>query len=83
MRYIAQINIMPQKALLDPQGKTVQNSAVKNGFPEIQNVRIGKNIEIEIETENKGKAVEIIDSLCNKILINPVVEYFNFTLQEL
>lgn len=82
MKYIAQINIMPLKALLDPQGKTVLNSANKNGFEMVENVRIGKNIEIELNAENKDTAAKIINDLCNKILINPVIEYFNFTLME-
>ena len=80
MKFIAQINIMPQKALLDPQGKAVLNGANKNGFTEVLNVRIGKSVEVEIDTDDEKKAVEIVDNLCEKILINPIIEYYNFNL---
>ncbi|MDR2835245.1 MAG: phosphoribosylformylglycinamidine synthase subunit PurS [Bacteroidales bacterium] len=83
MKYIAEINIMPQKALLDPQGKAVLSSANKNGFINITNVRIGKNIEIEIEAGNKNDAAQIIDDLCKQILINPVIESYKFNIIEI
>lgn len=80
MKYVVQINIMPQKALLDPQGKAVLNSAKKNGFNEVNDVRIGKNIEVEIEAESKETLVKIVDSLCQKILVNPIIEFYTFTI---
>lgn len=80
MKYVVQINIMPQKALLDPQGKAVLNSAKKNGFNEVNDVRIGKNIEVEIEAESKESLVKIVDSLCQKILVNPIIEFYTFTI---
>lgn len=80
MKYIVQINIMPQKALLDPQGKAVLNSAHKNGFNSVNDVRIGKNIEIEIESDNKENVVNIVDELCQKILVNPIIEFYTFSI---
>lgn len=80
MKYVVQINIMPQKALLDPQGKAVLNSAKKNGFNEVNDVRIGKNIEVEIEADSKETLVKIVDSLCQKILVNPIIEFYTFTI---
>ena len=80
MKFIVQINIMPQKALLDPQGKAVLNSTKKIGFTEVQNVRIGKNVEVELEANDEKNAVEIVDNLCQKILINPIIEYYTFNL---
>ncbi len=80
MKYVVQINIMPQKALLDPQGKAVLNSAKKNGFNEVNDVRIGKNIEVEIEADSKETLVTIVDNLCQKILVNPIIEFYTFTI---
>ena len=56
MKYIAEINIMPLKSLLDPQGKAVSSSMSNIGLSEIENVRIGKHITLEIEAENKNSA---------------------------
>lgn len=49
MKFIAEINVMPLKALLDPQGKAVTHSMNNIGFTEVTNVRIGKHITLEIE----------------------------------
>lgn len=83
MKYYAQINVMPLKALLDPQGKAVLNSAVKNGFETLRNVRIGKHIDVEIEAKSKDEANKKIDEFCAKVLVNPIIESYEFTLEEI
>ena len=82
MKFIAEVNIMPLKALLDPQGKAVQHSMKKIGFEEVENVRIGKHITMEIDAENKEKAMERVNEACNKILANPVMEGYEYTIKE-
>jgi phosphoribosylformylglycinamidine synthase len=83
MKFLAQINVMPLKALLDPQGKAVMNSAQKTGFESITNVRIGKHIDVEIQADSKETAVSKIDELCKKILINPIIESYDFNIYEI
>ena len=56
MKFIAEIDVMPLRSLLDPQGKAVSSSMGNVGLPEIENVRIGKHISLEIEAESKEKA---------------------------
>ncbi len=80
MKFEAQIDVMPLKALLDPQGKAVMNGLYNLGFKSIQHVRVGKHISIEFEADSKVKAEKMIDEMCNKMLINPVVEYYQFTI---
>ena len=80
MKYIAEINVMPLKALLDPQGKAVTNSMKNLGFNKVSNVRIGKHITLEIEAGSEGEAGKIVEEACRKILINPIIEGFDFTL---
>ena len=63
MKFIAEINIMPLKALLDPQGKAVTQSMKNIGFQEVSNVRIGKHITLEIEAESKEKAMEKVTEM--------------------
>ena len=81
MKYIAEINIMPLKALLDPQGKAVTNSMKNLGFNEVSNVRIGKHITLNIEADSEAAAGERVDEACNKILSNPIIEGYEYTLQ--
>lgn len=83
MKFIAEINVMPLKALLDPQGKAVTHSMKNIGFTEVSNVRIGKHITLEIEASSKEIAMERINEACNKILSNPIMEGFDYTLKEL
>jgi len=82
MKFYAEINVMPQKALLDPQGKTVTQNMHNLGFTTVENVRIGKHITLEIEAENKKSAEEKVETTCKKILANPVMESYSFQLKE-
>ena len=82
MKFKAEIDVMPLKSLLDPQGKTVSASMQNVGLSEIKNVRIGKHITLEIESENKEtldnfakSMIEIdnlIDTNLDKILDAPI-----------
>jgi len=82
MKFIAEINVMPLKALLDPQGKAVSQSMKNIGFNGISNVRIGKHITLEIESESKEKALERVNEACNRILSNPIMEGYEYILRE-
>ena len=82
MKFIAEINIMPLKTLLYPQGKAVSASMKNIGLSEIQNVRIGKHITLQIDAENKERATAKVDEACKKMLCNQIMESFDFTLKE-
>lgn len=82
MKYEASITVMPLKALLDPQGKAVTSSMKNLGLPEIENVRIGKHITLEIEAQTKDEAKSKVEEACKKLLANPIMEFFEFDLQE-
>ena len=83
MKFRAQIDIMPLKNLLDPQGKAVSASMGNVGISEITNVRIGKHITLEIDAENKEVAHTKVTEACTKLLANQIMEGFEFTLEEI
>jgi phosphoribosylformylglycinamidine synthase subunit PurS len=83
MKYAAHISIMPHKALLDPQGKAVTNSMKNLQLQEIENVRIGKHITLEIEAPNQTIASEKVNEACTKLLANTIMESFEFSIKEL
>ena len=60
MKYQVEINVMPLKALLDPQGKAVASSMKNIGITTIDNVRIGKHITLEVEAQNEQEAQTIV-----------------------
>jgi phosphoribosylformylglycinamidine synthase len=76
MTFTAHINIMPLKELLDPQGKAVAGGLKNLGLGKIQDVRIGKRITLRIEAESAEEAGRLANDACNKLLSNPVMEYF-------
>jgi phosphoribosylformylglycinamidine synthase len=82
MKFIAEIDVMPLKALLDPQGKAVGTTLAGLGYSDVQNVRIGKHITLEIEATNKEKAMTIVNEICAKVLHNPIMEGFEYDLHE-
>ena len=82
MKFIAEIDIMPLKALLDPQGKAVSGSMKNVGLPEITNVRIGKHITLEIEANSEVEASKKVDKACSEILCNQIMESFDFSLEK-
>ncbi len=83
MKYRAEIDIMPQEALLDPQGKTVTQSLQDLGLNDISNVRIGKHIRLDLEASSKEEAEASAEEACKKVLTNPVMEHYHFEVREL
>jgi phosphoribosylformylglycinamidine synthase subunit PurS len=77
----AKIVITPKKAVLDPQGKTVQNALAQMGYTGVGSVRVGKYLEIEVLGADKDAARKQIDDACHKILSNPVIEDYRFELE--
>ena len=80
MKFRAEIDVMPLKALLDPQGKAVTASMKNLGLSEIENVRIGKHITLEIEAENEEAANDKVTEACKRLLANEIMESFEFKL---
>lgn len=81
MIFKASIDVMPLEALLDPQGKAVTGSMKNIGLPEIQNVRIGRHITLTVEAANENEAKTKVEDACSKLLANPIMEYFRFTIE--
>ena len=82
MKFRAEIDVMPLKSLLDPQGKAVSSSMGNVGLSEIGNVRIGKHITLEIEADSKEAASSKVDEACKKMLCNQIMESYEFTLEK-
>ena len=83
MKFTAEIDVMPLKTLLDPQGKAVSASMGNIGLSEIENVRIGKHITLQIEADSKAIASTKVDEACKKMLCNQIMESYEFTLEEI
>jgi len=82
MKFVVKINILPQDAILDPQGKTVENNTKKLGLNKISDIRIGKHIILSIEASNKEEARKKIEELCDKLLVNQITEKYEYKMKE-
>lgn len=83
MNFIAEIDIMPLKELLDPQGKAVTSGLKNMGIPEIHDVRIGKHIRVEIEAKDEKTAKDKIDRACGELLSNPIMESYSYVINKM
>ncbi len=73
------ILISLKKGVLDTQGKAIENSLVKNlNFPQISQVRQGKVVELEIDETDSTKIKNIVDEICDKLLVNKVIEDYTY-----
>lgn len=82
MHFVAHINIMPLKELLDPQGKAVNSSLHNLGLTQIQNVRVGKHMTLNVEAKDKVEAEAMVTDACKKLLANLVMESFEVSITE-
>ena len=80
MIFTAQIKVMPLKNLLDPQGKAVLDGLTNLGITGVKDVRIGKQIELQIEAENETIAKEKAEDAAKKLLANQVMEMYEITI---
>ncbi|HUI05965.1 MAG TPA: phosphoribosylformylglycinamidine synthase subunit PurS [Verrucomicrobiae bacterium] len=76
----AKIVVMPKKAVLDPQGKTVKNALESMGFKGIKSVRVGKFIVVELAGSDQAALKKKIDKACHDLLSNPVIEEYRFEI---
>ncbi|HDQ26035.1 MAG TPA: phosphoribosylformylglycinamidine synthase subunit PurS [bacterium] len=67
--------------VLDPQGKTVKNALDKMGYKNIEEVRIGKFIELETKNGAGPSLKKEIDEICDKLLANPNIEQYRFEIE--
>jgi len=82
MKFIAEIDVMPHKELLDPQGKTIAKNLKSIEISGVNDVRIGKHITVSLEAETEEAAQTLVDEACKKLLANPIMENYTFHLHK-
>ncbi|MDR3714922.1 MAG: phosphoribosylformylglycinamidine synthase subunit PurS [Puia sp.] len=80
MTFSVQVKVMPLKELLDPQGKAVMGGLRNLGISSIADVRIGKNITLQVEAGSAEQARQIAEEASRKLLANPVMETFEIVV---
>ncbi len=80
MTFVAEIDIMPHKELLDPQGKTVVNNMKHLDLIGIADVRIGRHVSMTLEADSEAEARQKVDTACQKLLANPIMENYTYSI---
>lgn len=83
MKFLAEIDVMPQKEILDPQGKAVKLGLHNLNMDSIDNVRIGKHIRLEVDAASEDEARSTVDAACRQLLANLIMEEYSITLKNL
>ncbi|MBM3941854.1 MAG: phosphoribosylformylglycinamidine synthase subunit PurS [SAR202 cluster bacterium] len=81
--YVARISISLKPTVNDPQGRTVLGGLKNLGFASVSDVRVGKYLEVRLDSQNRAQAEAVVREMCQKLLANPVIEDFKFQVEEL
>ena len=73
------VTVTLKKDVLDPQGKVVEQTLHNIGMNTLKNLRQGKYFEIEINENDEKKAKSKINEMCEKLLVNLIIEDFNIS----
>ena len=81
--YLAKIFILPKPSILDPQGQAVKQGLESLGYQEIESLRMGRYIELVLDVNDSRQAEKKIKDYCESLLVNAVIESYQFTLEEI
>lgn len=79
--YKVTVQILPKDDILDPQGQAVEKSLSSLGYSNVKDLRVGKEIEFNIESSSKEEALTQAGEMCDKLLANPVIENYKIELE--
>lgn len=76
----ATVYVTVKENVLDPQGNAVQGALHSMGFSEVGKVRIGKYMEMQLDTDDRNEAEVRVKAMCEKLLANTVIEDYRYEL---
>ena len=79
--YKAKVYVHLKKSVFDPQGDTVLHALQSMDFESAKGVRVGKYFEVDLETKDEKTAKAQVEEICDKLLVNPVIEDYEFELE--
>ncbi|MBI2755688.1 MAG: phosphoribosylformylglycinamidine synthase subunit PurS [Chloroflexi bacterium] len=82
MTWHAEVRVMLKPSVNDPQGLSIRGGLHALGFDGVEAVRAGKLIQVRLEAASREAAERAVDEMCARLLANPVIEQYAFTLTE-
>ncbi|MBN18012.1 MAG: phosphoribosylformylglycinamidine synthase subunit PurS [Chloroflexi bacterium] len=83
MLFEVKITIDLKPTVNNPEGLTIKSSLENLGFSNLNSVRVGKNIVIKIDSANKDEVISQVEEMCNKLLSNPIIEQYEFEINQI
>lgn len=74
------VNIKLKEGVLDPQGKAINHALYTLGFDSVKDVRVGKRIELEIDSNSEEDVKKLVESMCERLLANTVIEDYEIEI---
>jgi phosphoribosylformylglycinamidine synthase len=79
--WLAKVRVTLKPTVNDPPGLAVRDGLRSLGFEIVEQVRVGKYLEVRLQAEDEGQAAALVGDMCHKLLSNPVIEVFAFDLE--
>lgn len=84
MEWLVKINIQLKESILDPQGQAVQAGLNALGYDNVSDLNVGKYMELKIaDLEDKEQVDKQVDEMCQRLLANPVIEDYRYSIEEM
>ena len=80
MKFSIEVNINLKKGVLNPEASTIKRALNLLGYKEVLGVKTAKTIYLEIEAESEENARELVDDMCKRLLVNPVIEEYEIEI---
>jgi phosphoribosylformylglycinamidine synthase len=80
--YAARVSVMLKPGIADPQGQTIERALPALGYDGVENVRVGKVIELAVSASSETEARSRIEEMCERLLANPVIESYEISIGE-
>ncbi|HIF07185.1 MAG TPA: phosphoribosylformylglycinamidine synthase subunit PurS [Gemmatimonadetes bacterium] len=81
-RFRLEIRVIPRPGLLDPEGKAIQHALLSLDYEQVQEVRVGKLLYLDVDASSSDEAREGAEAMCRRLLANPVTQDFEIQVQE-
>ncbi len=81
-RFRLEIRVIPRPGLLDPEGKAIQHALLSLDYEQVQEVRVGKLLYLDVDAASSDEAREGAEAMCRRLLANPVTQDFEIQVQE-
>ncbi len=77
----ARVVVTLKKTIMDAQGQTIQNALHNLGYTGVNNLRMGKYVEMDVNGASKAELEKQLEEMCRQLLANPIIEDFRFEIE--